>query len=80
MKTYLYRASNLKSIITFLPQFLSGSQFLAPAKKHRFLRFIHNQSVVPRPRIVWLLIVRIRGRSLRTSTIFSIISEVTGYK
>ena len=32
MKTYLYRASNLKSTITFWPQFRGGSQFLVPAK------------------------------------------------
>ena len=32
MKTYLYRASNLKSIITFLAFNFSGSQFLAPVK------------------------------------------------
>ena len=43
MKIYLYRASNLKSTITFLALLHSGSQFLAPAKNHRFLRFIHNQ-------------------------------------
>ena len=32
MKTYLYRASNLKSIITFLAFFQSGSQFWRPTK------------------------------------------------
>ena len=32
MKTYLYRASNLKSTVRFLASFHSGSQFLAPAK------------------------------------------------
>ena len=32
MKTYLYRASNLKSTITFWPHFHSRSQFLAPVK------------------------------------------------
>ena len=32
MKTYLYRASNLKSTITFLAQFHSRSQVLAPTK------------------------------------------------
>ena len=32
MKTYLYRASNLKSTL-FWPHLHSGSQFLAPAKK-----------------------------------------------
>ncbi len=37
MKTYLYRASNLKSAITFLALAYSGSQFLTPAKKRRFL-------------------------------------------
>ena len=42
MKTYLYRASNLKSTITFLTQFHSGSQFLAPTKNRRFLRSIDN--------------------------------------
>ena len=31
MKTYLYRASNLKSTI-FWPLILSGSQFLGPVK------------------------------------------------
>ena len=41
MKTYRYRASNLKSNILFWPLFHSGSQFLAPAKNSRFLRFIH---------------------------------------
>ena len=45
MKTYLYRASNLKSIPSlFWPLFHSGSQFLAPVKKRRFLRFIHNNN------------------------------------
>ena len=42
MKTYLYRAPNLKS--TFWPQFHGGSQFLAPAKNRRFLRFIDNNN------------------------------------
>ena len=41
MKTYLYRASNLKSTITFLAFNSCGSQFLAPVKKSQFLRFIH---------------------------------------
>ena len=40
MKIHLYRASNLPSL--FWPLFHSGSQFLAPMKKCRFLRFIHN--------------------------------------
>ena len=44
MKTYLYKASNLKSTITFLRQFHSGSQFLTPAKNCLFLRFIHNNN------------------------------------
>ena len=44
MKTYLYRASNLKYAITFWPQFHSGSQFLAPAQNRRFLRFIHTNN------------------------------------
>ena len=39
MKIYLYRASNLKSTITW-PLFHCGSQFLAPAKNRRFLRFL----------------------------------------
>ena len=43
MKTFLYRASNLKSTITFLAFNFSGSQFLAPVKNRRYLRFIHNQ-------------------------------------
>ena len=38
MKTYLYRASNLMSTITFWPHFHSGSLFLVPAKNRRFLR------------------------------------------
>ena len=42
MKTYLYGASNLKSTIAFLALFHSGSRFLAPVKKRRFLQFIHN--------------------------------------
>ena len=42
MKTYLYRTSNLKSTITFLPLSHCGSQFLAPVKKRCFLRFIHQ--------------------------------------
>ena len=42
MKTYLYRASNLKSTTLFWPLILSGSQFLAPVKNLQFLRFIHN--------------------------------------
>ena len=37
METYLYRASNLKCTITFLALV---SQFLAPVKNRRFLRFI----------------------------------------
>ena len=37
MKTYLYRASNFKSTITFWPQFHGGSQFLATAKNLFFL-------------------------------------------
>ena len=45
MKTYLYRASNLKSTITFLVSVSSGSQFLVPAKNRRSLQFIHNQTV-----------------------------------
>ena len=36
MKTYLYRASNLKSTISFWPLFHSGSQFLASVKNCRF--------------------------------------------
>ena len=44
MKTYLYRESNLKSTITFWPLFHGGSQFLAPAKNHRFLRFNHTNN------------------------------------
>ena len=44
MKTYLYRASNLKSTSLFWPQFHSGSQLLAPTKNRRFLRFIHTNS------------------------------------
>ena len=43
MKTYLYRASNLKSTITW-PQFQGGSQFLVAAKNHCFLQFIHNNN------------------------------------
>ena len=42
MKTYLYRASNLKFTITFLAQFHGGIQFLATAKNHCFLQFNHN--------------------------------------
>ena len=41
MKTYLYRASNLKSTIIFVALFHRGSLFLAPSKKS-LLRFIHN--------------------------------------
>ena len=44
MKTYLYRASNLKSTITFLALVSSGRQFLAPAKNRCFLRFIHSHN------------------------------------
>ena len=40
MKTYLYRASNS----LFWPLFNRGSQFLASAKKRRFLRFIHTNN------------------------------------
>ena len=40
MKTYLYRASNLKSTITW-PQFQGGGQFLVAAKTHCFLQFIN---------------------------------------
>ena len=42
MKTYLYRASNLKSTITF-QALVCGSKFLALAKNRRFLQFIHNK-------------------------------------
>ena len=43
MKTYLYRASNLMSTITFsYLQFNGRSQFLATTKNYRFLRFIHG--------------------------------------
>ena len=43
MKTYLYRASNLKSTITFLASVSwRKSVILVPAKNHCFLRFIHN--------------------------------------
>ena len=44
MKTYLYRASNLS---LFWHLFQNGSQFLAPAKKCRFLRFILTKNMVP---------------------------------
>ena len=44
MKTYLYRASNLKSTITFLAFVSQRSQFLAPVKNRRFLQFIHNNN------------------------------------
>ena len=37
MKTYLYRASHLKSTITFLA-------LVFHAKNRRFLRFIHNNN------------------------------------
>ena len=43
MKTYLYRASNLKSTITFLAFVSYGSQVLVPAKNHQFLQFIHQR-------------------------------------
>ena len=46
MKSYLYRASSLKSTITFLASVHSGSPFLAPVKNRRFLRFIHNNQRV----------------------------------
>ena len=42
MKTYLYRASNLKSTITFLASVSCGSKFLATAINRRLLRFIHT--------------------------------------
>ena len=44
MKTYVYRASYLKSTITLWSQFHGRSQFLAPAKNHRFLRYIPNHN------------------------------------
>ena len=45
MRTYIYRASNLKSTITFLwPQFHGGNHFMAPAKNRHFLQFIHNNN------------------------------------
>ena len=44
-KTYLYRASNLKSNITFHGlSFMAEVSFLATAKNRRFLRFIHNNN------------------------------------
>ena len=42
MKTYLYRALNLKSTITFMASVSQRNSFLAPAKNRHFLRFIHN--------------------------------------
>ena len=42
MKTYLYTASNLKTL--FWPYFHSGSKFVVPAKNCRFLRFNHNNN------------------------------------
>ena len=42
MITYLDRASNLKSTITFH----SRSQFLLPAKNRLFLQFIHNIKII----------------------------------
>ena len=40
MKAYLYRASNLKSTITFWPQFHGGSQFLETATTYDFFIII----------------------------------------
>ena len=44
MKTYLYRASNLKSTITFLGLsfIMVEVKFLATAKNLHFLQFIYN--------------------------------------
>ena len=44
MKTYLYRASNMKSTIIFLASVSKQKsiEFLAPVKNRRFLRFIHR--------------------------------------
>ena len=44
MKTYLYRASNLKSTITFLDLVSQQKSILVPTKNRRFLRFIHNNN------------------------------------
>ena len=51
MKTYLYRASNLKSTL-FWPLFHSGSQFLAPATEQKCIsdcryRVIQSSFLVP---------------------------------
>ena len=42
MKTYLYRASNLKSTITFLASVSWLKSIFGIRKKHGFLLFIHN--------------------------------------
>ena len=45
MKTSLYRASNLKSTITFLAFIsLAVVKIWRPVKNCRFLRFIHNNN------------------------------------
>ena len=45
MKTYLYRASKLKSTIIFLASVIVEVNFWCPAKNRRFLRFIHNNII-----------------------------------
>ena len=42
MKTYLCRASNFKSTITFLALVLTRKSILVPAKKNCFLRLFIN--------------------------------------
>ena len=42
MKIYLHRASNLSLPSLFWPLIHSGSQFLAPVKNSRLLRFIRE--------------------------------------
>ena len=47
MKTYLYRASNLKSTITFFwPLIHSGSQFSGAREKPVFLAIYSSESTV----------------------------------
>ena len=61
MKTYLYRASNLKSIITFWPCFIAEVNFWSPPKNvvscNKFIRecgstfYVGLARAVPRPLI-----------------------------
>ena len=74
MKTYLYRASNLSLPSLFWLLFHSGSQFLVPAKNHRFLRFIHTNNII----IIIIFFRRVFSECTETIAT-SLIPQVTNF-